>query len=174
MFKYFPKINYFVDNYNFLVGIDIAERVKINDYLKSVDAVGARDYEIKEGELPENISFTVYGRPSYAYMILLLNNIQNFYDEWPMDSKTFKNFITFKYGSVANARSQNMFYYVNGLICDEDTYQASTDPEKYIETSYDYENRLNDEKRKIKLLNPSIVKKAEVAIQEILNSTSGA
>jgi hypothetical protein len=45
-------------------------------------------------------------------------------------------------------------------------------PEKYKETIYEYETRLNDEKSRINILDPSLILKVETSIQEILNSVA--
>jgi hypothetical protein len=173
MFRFFPRIDYKIDNYDSLLGVDITERVKINDYLRNINAYNVRDYEIKEGELPENIAYNVYGNPSYAYIILMSNNIQNFYDEWPKDDYTLKKYITEKYGSITSANTTVAHYYLDiGIICDENTYNISSNTNKYIENVYEYEKRLNNEKRKIKLIESTLVRKIEVAIEEIMSSTS--
>lgn len=172
MFKYFPKNNYKIDDFNYLYGVDIVERVKINEYLRNLNAFSARDYEVGEGESPENVAFALYGNPAYAYILLLSNNILSLYDEWPLDKKTFENYIVSKYGSVAAANSEIAFYFIeDGIISNEDDYAVSTNTAKYTETNYEYEKRLNDEKRQIKIINPSLIKKIEVGIQEILNGS---
>lgn len=172
MFKYFPKNNYKIDDFNYLYGVDIVERVKINEYLRNLNAFSARNYEIGEGESPENVAFALYGNPAYAYILLLSNNILNVYDEWPRDKVSFEKYIISKYGSVASANAGTAFYFIEeGIISNEDDYALSTSETKYTETYYVYEKRLNDEKRKIKIINPSLIKQIEVGIQEILNGS---
>ena len=172
MFRYYNKVDYKIDEYHSLSAIDITTRTKINDYIFRAGGAGARDYLIQEGERPEGIANRLYGRPSYAYILLLSNNIHNLYDEWPKDSETFKKYIIEKYGSITAARSQVRFYYTgDGFITSQSTYESLIDGGKYNETDYEYESRLNEEKRSIKILQPNLVKRIEVAIQESLYST---
>ena len=93
MFRYYNKVDYKIDEHHSLSSIDITTRTKINDYIFRVGGAGARNYLIQEGERPEGIANRLYGRPSYAYILLLSNNIHNLYDEWPKDSETFKKYI---------------------------------------------------------------------------------
>jgi len=172
MFRYYTKTDYKIDNYHTLSGIDITKRIKINEYILAFGGINARNYTIKEGERPETISSKIYSRPDYAYAILLLNNIHNLYDEWPRDSVAFKNYIVEKYGSITAANSEVAFYYTgDGYVISQELYASISDNDKYTETHYQYEDRLNDEKREIKLMNPSLIRKMEIAIQEIMNST---
>lgn len=172
MFRYYNKVDYKIDQYHSLSAIDITTRTKINDYIFQAGGAGARDYLIAEGERPEGIANRLYGRPSYAYILLLSNNIHNLYDEWPKDSATFKKYIIEKYGSISNARNEIRFYYTGeGFIISQATYESLIDDKKYIKTTYEYESDLNEEKRRIKILQPNLVKRIEVAIQESLYST---
>jgi len=172
MFKNYKKLTYKVDDYHTLKAIDITQRFKINERISRFGALGARKYIIKEGERPENISYKIYGTPNYAYAILILNGIHNLYDEWPKDSSTFKKYLIKKYGSIEVTRSTNAYYYINGgIITSEENYNNSSDTDKYAESIYVYEERINNEKRSINILSSTLIKKLDITIKEILNST---
>ena len=63
------------------------------------------------------------------------------------------------------------YYDGDGNYVSQDSWNALTDPKKYVETIYEYELRLNDKKSQIKILDPSLILKVETTIQEILNSS---
>jgi hypothetical protein len=171
MFKNYKKLSYKVDDYHYLTGVDITQRVKINDRIRTFGATDARNYIILDGEKPEYVAYTFYGNPSYAYAILLLNGIHNMYDEWPRSGETLKKYIIEKYGSLSYAQTNIAYYYVNDIITSQQAYESSSETDKYSQSIYQYEEYLNNEKRNIKLLDPSLIKKLDVAIREILNST---
>jgi hypothetical protein len=54
-------------------------------------------YEIKEEETPEIISFKYYGTVDYYWTILVLNNIKSRYFDWPLTSQNFGSYIQEKY-----------------------------------------------------------------------------
>lgn len=70
-------------------------------------------YTIREGERADQIAQHYYDDPRYDWVIYLSNNITDPYYEWPMSESTLSGFIKEKYGSVANAAIQTMFYRVN-------------------------------------------------------------
>jgi hypothetical protein len=172
MFSYYPIIQYRTSEFDNLSVVDITVRTKINEYIRRIAGVGIRDYQIVNGDRPDVVSNKVYGKPQYAYIVLLVNEIHNIYDEWPRDSTAFRNYIIEKYQSL-NYALETIAYYYDGVgnYISQDTWQTLNDPNKYIETIYEYELRLNDEKAQIKILDPSLILKVETTIQEILNSS---
>lgn len=70
-------------------------------------------YTIAEGERPDTIAYNYYGDERYAWLVLITNSIVDPYYEWPLSTKEFSDFITNKYGSIANAQEQVAFYRTN-------------------------------------------------------------
>ena len=68
------------------------------------------NYAIVDGDRPEIISEKVYGDAEAHWIILYANNIFDPYYDWPMDSRTFDNYITDKYGSIAWAQTNYHHY----------------------------------------------------------------
>jgi hypothetical protein len=172
MLSYYPIIDYSTNKFDKLSVVDITVRTKINEYIRRIAGVGIRNYQIVNGDRPDVVSNKVYGKAQYAYIILLVNEIHNIYDEWPRDSTTFRNYIIEKHGTLNNALETIAYYYDgDGNYVSQDSWNALTDPKKYVETIYEYELRLNDKKSQIKILDPSLILKVETTIQEILNSS---
>jgi hypothetical protein len=61
------------------------------------------DYLIKESDRPEIIADKFYGDPEAHWMILLANNMVDPHYDWPLDSRSFQNYIINKYGSIEAA-----------------------------------------------------------------------
>jgi hypothetical protein len=171
MFAYYPKVKYDINSFDTVTAIDITIRTKINNYLQRQGIFGARTYTITNGELPEIVSYNLYGKTNYAYILLLVNGIHNMYDEWPRNSDTFKQYIKDRYGSITAATSTIAHYYTgDGFIVSEVFWNALSDSEKYTENFYELENRKNNEKATIKIVRSDLITKIEMAIQEIMNS----
>lgn len=158
LFTFFPKVNYKVNDYDYLRAIDITTTYKIKNFFKNYRGINYRPYVIKDGENPYNVSQTFYGTPDYDWIILLANDIYNIYDEWPKDSLTFEKYIIEKYGSISAASSTIKYYYdADGDIIDLTTYNSLTSSQKNSESILQYEQRLNDNKSIIRVINASLV-----------------
>lgn len=67
-------------------------------------------YAVLDGDRPEIIAEKVYGDAEAHWIILYANDIYDPYYDWPMDSRTFDNYITDKYGSIAWAQTNYHHY----------------------------------------------------------------
>lgn len=172
-FENFPTISYDLEkNGNFNNITNIFLRYKIIDVFKKQQAV-YYNYNIKDGERPDVIAFKYYGDASLDWIILLTNNIIDPQFDWPLSSKAFENYLVKKYGSITTAREQTHHYeqitqqqqvMFDGTIIPEEyfeidlnTYNTLSDSDKRIITSYEYEERINESKRSIKLLSEEYV-----------------
>ena len=59
-------------------------------------------YDIKDGDTPENIAHRYYGSVDRFWIILMSNNIIDPQWQWPLTSTQFADFIASKYASAAN------------------------------------------------------------------------
>ena len=81
-FRQFPKIDYDVRG----TGIpqkmtDITRRVRFRDYMKR-NFVVFDYYDVKSGETPEYIANEFYGDPELHWIVLMTNDIVDYYTEW--------------------------------------------------------------------------------------------
>ena len=56
------------------------------------------NYDVQDGEKPEDVAFKWYGDADLHWVILMTNNVTDRYYEWPMTQPQFQNFIEDKYG----------------------------------------------------------------------------
>ena len=68
-----------------------------DDLTNSVTAF--TQYEIRDNERPDQISKKFYGTPDNEWIILLINNITNLQNEWPLDNDSLYAYMLQKYGS---------------------------------------------------------------------------
>ena len=154
-FDNFPTIPYdaegngkFKDVKNLLRRVGIRAKVKANTMLYDT-------YDVKNGETPESIAFKLYGNAELHWVIMMINNITDRYHDWPMNGAQFLHYINEKY-SDPDAVHHYEIEQTSGdtsikidIGTDNTNYSSAT-----AITNFDYEQKLQDEKRKIRLLDP--------------------
>ena len=146
------------DNGNYKVLPDILRRVKQRNAVASGQFI-FDTYDVRNGEKPEDIAFKWFGDAQLHWVILMTNNITDRYYQWPMNDAQFAEFIADKYdnpdaihhyeipNSSGNTSSQGPNDYSHLVEVNSDTDNA-------VSVSFrEYEERLQDKYRSIKLLN---------------------
>ena len=131
-------------------------------------------YYVQEGQRPDILAQDLYQNSELDWVILTTNNITNIRDQWPLDHNDLHDYMLEKYGSEQNIAG--IHHYETKEILDEykrvvmraglevdvnftfkyQTYTNSivtVNPVAPI-TNYQYETKLNEEKRKIRTLKP--------------------
>lgn len=80
---------------------NLFRRIRFRDNLNAL-YVNSTRYTIQEGESPEIIANTQYGSSDWYWAILLLNNIIDVQNDWPVTSVDLDTSIEKKYGSTAD------------------------------------------------------------------------
>ena len=158
-FNKFPLMAYDVKgdkNYKLLP--NILKRVKLRSSLRA-GVFMFDNYDVKDGERPEDIAFKWFGDAKYHWIILMTNNVTDRYYQWPLSAPQFTEHLTDKYGAgnedavhhyektqdSGPTSSRNNSHLVE---CNSD------DGDPSIISNRDYEYRKQDEYRQIRLLNP--------------------
>jgi hypothetical protein len=138
---------------------DILRRVKLRSGIRSGMFL-FDNYDVKDGEKPEDIAFKWFGDAEYHWVILMTNNITDRYYEWPMTQPQFQEFIEDKYGL---ADIDAIHHYEITTQSGRTTGQGPNDYSYLVECNSDedgavsvsnrgYEQRLQDKYRSIRLL----------------------
>ena len=139
---------------------DLMTRVKVRE--KVIDEVSLYDtYDVTSGERPEDTSFKHFGTADYHWIILLTNDINDAFYDWPMSDQTFETFIRDKYSNP-----DGIHHYEVTTSSGKTTGDGPDDYSHKIELNSDasgaqsvsnreYEQRLQDKRRSINLLNPA-------------------
>ena len=154
-------------------------------------------YQIIGDERPDNVAEKFYDDPTLDWVILLANNITNIQTEWPMSENSFNNFLIDKYGSQVGISSTHHYECTGvkdtlgvviapeGLTIDKDftvTYYdklasagivTATNLAETI-TNYDYESKLQDEKRNIFVLKPEYISVIFNDLEDIMEYKKGS
>ncbi len=169
MYNFYPKTNFKISEYSSIRLVDITVSARLKKLIAEYEAISINPYAILDGERPDNVSKKLYDSPYYDYIILMVNNITNIYDEWPKNSEVFKEFLIEKYGSISYAMNNYAYFYddKNHIVSNEywDTLPGN---KKYRETFLQYEVRLNDQKSFIRVVDYPYIVKFESDLQELL------
>ena len=135
---------------------DIFRRVK----LKSTERVVGFDYyDVQDGEAPEIIADKYYGDVGLHWTILIANDIVDYYHQWPMSTQTFEQYVTEKYTNPAAIHHYEVTATSGDTTTVIDVGMNTTDYGSATAVSnYQYEQKLNDEKAKIRLIQPRFIK----------------
>jgi hypothetical protein len=151
---YFEDFPNFLYEYNIngkstaLLVTDITRNIRFRrDVLANVTVYD--EYDIIDGETPEIIAEKIYGNAEYHWVVMLANNKFDYTNDFPLRSPILENFIQQKYGDSAD----DIKYYIdaNGFIVD------STASGAVSISNRQYEEKLNESKRRIRLISPKLL-----------------
>ena len=146
---------------------NIFRRVKLRDDLQNSFTVFDR-YEIPEGARPDIVAEELYGNAEFDWIVLTVAGILNVRNQWPLNNRDLYNYCFDKYGESLNSNrffettevkdSNDRLILPKGKVVDSnftipkpDAPNATINPVVGI-NNYEYETRLNDEKRNINVL----------------------
>jgi len=160
-FRNFPKGLYDIkgNGVNKLV-TDLMTRVKLREKVKNEISL-YDSYDVPNGETPEITAFKHFGDAEFHWVILLTNGITDAYYDWPLDELSFQKYLTDKYDNPDATHHYEITQSSgaqSGNGPDDYSHKIevnSTEPGAQSVTNREYEERLQDKKRKIKLLDPA-------------------
>ena len=185
-FREFPNINYVSllpdrnKNEERILVKNIFKRAKLRTDIKFGITMFER-YQVEENMSPEAIANKIYQDPELDWVILLVNNITNVRDQWPLSNNDLYKYMVDKYGqtgltdvhhyeTVELKDSNERVMLKGGSIVDSDfkfRYSVRksngdlTDPNNInpvqVITNLAYEQRENDKKRQIRILKPAYI-----------------
>ncbi len=153
-------------------------------------------YQVQGDDRPDNIAYSLYDDASLDWVILLSNNIINIQTEWPMPQADLDRYLLEKYGSYEAQEeihhyetqkvknSSGVVVVEEGLTVESDfsvefydwmidsleTKQGITTPI----TNYEYEMKIEDDKRNIFALKPRYLNIIKDDLQEMMTYKKGS
>lgn len=171
-FTQFPKIQYDVRGDGILTTMtDITKRVRLKDYIKK-NIVAFDFYDVESGETPEYISNEVYGEPELHWLILLTNDIIDYYTDWPMTTPQFERYVKSKYDNVDEIHHYE-YTQESGdtkFTIELPNESATTIPVGALAiTNYQYEESIQDSKRRIRIVKPEYIVAIQKEFKNLMN-----
>ncbi len=183
-FRNFPNIQYAVSANK----AGIVTHINIKDYfnlLKVREDIFREEtlyspYTIHNGQRPEQISQVIYGDEQFYWIILQINEITDYYNQWPLSELELTEFVYEKYGGAPGAAKihhwQTMETYdqsnppnlvLPGQLEVPSNFKFSYPAESgsnttltslpYSVSNFDYERELNEKKSQINILDKKYI-----------------
>ena len=174
-FDRFPMMAYDVKgNEQYKLLPNILKRVKLRTGIRSGSFL-FDNYDVTDGERPEDIAFKLYGDAELHWVVLMTNNVTDRYYQWPLSAPQFAEHLTDKYGA---GNEDAVHHYEktqdSGPTSSRDNSHLvecnSDDGDPSIISNRDYEYRKQDEYRQIRLLDPQFL---DTFVEEFENLIRG-
>ena len=156
---------------------NIFRRAKLRDDLHNNFTVFDK-YEIDQSARPDNVAEDLYGSAQFDWVVLTVAGIINVRNEWPLNNRDLYTYSLDKYGDSLNSTrffettevkdSSSRLILPKGKIVDQSfTIPKPGEPTATLNpvvgvSNYEYETRLNEDKRTIYILR-------EEYLQQFLN-----
>jgi len=159
-FTFFPKLTYDLEgNNNEKLVTDLFNRLKVREKIKN-ELSFYSTYDVIDGDTPESLAYKLYDSAQFHWVILLINNVTDRFYGWPLTVEQFETYIADKYENP-----DGIHHYEITQLSGDTSSEGPSDYSHKIEvnsttsgatsvSNREYEQRLQDEKRQIKLLDP--------------------
>ena len=172
-------------SFDYVEAKNLFRRTKLRDDLENNFTVFNK-YQI-EGEMrPDNVAQELYDSDQFDWVVLIVAGITNVRNEWPLNNRDLYDYSLSKYGNSLNSNrffettevkdSSGRLILPKGKVGDSNftipkpgAPTATLNPVVGI-SNYEYETRLNDEKRNIYVLREEYVQQFLSDIREIIDS----
>ena len=153
-------------------------------------------YQIQGNDRPDNVAFQVYNDSTLDWLVLIANNIVNIQNEWPLSNLDFDELMLDKYGSydtlfngihhyeTIEVKDARDVVIVNAGLKVESDYSITFFDERADEmktvtptipvTNYQYEQKVNEDKRNIYLLQPRYVQVVRDDLEDLMTYREGS
>ena len=146
---------------------NLFKRTKVNDTIFG-DLTNFTKYKIIGNERPDQVAFKIYGDSNLDWLVMLTNNIVNYQNEWPLPNDAFYDYLLVKYGTEEKMFSahhyetqevkssdgvtivpQGLEVPSNYSVTFYDNGQMKTESLLNTVTNYEYEQKIQDDRRNI-------------------------
>jgi hypothetical protein len=128
------------------------------------------EYDIPDGERIEMIAEKLYGDAQLHWVIMLINERYDYLNDFPLDEDSLEKYVDLKYGEG----NRNAVHQIFGSPHYEDPDGNIVEEGGVLSipiTNYEYEFRLNESKRRIKILDPSLINQVVRELQDAFSET---
>ena len=153
-------------------------------------------YQIQGNDRPDNVAFQVYNDSTLDWLVLIANNIVNIQNEWPISNIDFDELMLERYGSydtlfngihhyeTIEVKDARDVVIVNAGLKVESDYSITFFDERADQmktvtptipvTNYQYEQKVNEDKRNIYLLQPRYVQVVRDDLEDLMTYREGS
>ena len=130
-------------------------------------------YDVKNSETPESLADKLYGDSQFHWIILLVNDITDRYHEWPMSEAQFSQYLKDKYSNPDAVHHYEISQESGDTDIKINIGTNNTDyPTATAITNYEHEQKLQDDRRKIRLLDPSFISQFVTEYKSLMSESN--
>ena len=171
---------------------NLFKRTKVNDTIFG-DLTNFTKYKIIGNERPDQVAYKIYGDSNLDWLVMLTNNILTYQDEWPLQDNAFYNYLLAKYGTeeklieVHHYETQEVKSSLGVTIVPKGLEVPSNYSVTFYDdgamkteslvdtiTNYEYEQKIQDDRRNIFLLRRQYLSLALETMEEVLVNEAGS
>ena len=169
----FPVIPYdSVGNYKFKDVTNLLRRVALRAKVKTSTLL-YDTYDVKNGETPESLADKLYGDSELHWIIMLINDITDRYHQWPMSEAQFSQYLKDKYSNPDAVHHYEIPQESGDTDVKINIGTSNADyPTATLITNYEHEQKLQDDKRKIRLLDPSFISQFVTEYKSLMSESN--
>ena len=169
----FPVIPYdSVGDYKFKDVTNLLRRVALRAKVKTSTLL-YDTYDVKNGETPESLADKLYGDSEYHWIIMLINDITDRYHEWPMSEAQFSQYLKDKYSNPDAVHHYEISQESGDTDIKINIGTSNADyPTATLITNYEHEQKLQDDRRKIRLLDPSFISQFVTEYKSLMSESN--
>ena len=169
----FPVIPYdSVGDYKFKDVTNLLRRVALRAKVKTSTLL-YDTYDVKNGETPESLADKLYGDSELHWIIMLINDITDRYHEWPMSEAQFSQYLKDKYSNPDAVHHYEISQESGDTDIKINIGTSNADyPTATLITNYEYEQKLQDNRRKIRLLDPSFISQFVTEYKSLMSESN--
>jgi hypothetical protein len=162
-FSSLPKIIYSFDGKSRVVLRDISTSVRFRKTILSNIELYEK-YAIGDGETPEIIAAKIYGSPEYHWVIMLCNDRFDYKNDFPLSVLQLDEYVNSRYinPDATHHYEKDGVLFVSSNPAD---YQGAT---IYPVSNREYEEKINESKRYIRLIPPFLLSAVISEFQQAL------
>ena len=169
----FPVIPYdSVGDYKFKDVTNLLRRVALRAKVKTSTLL-YDTYDVKNGETPESLADKLYGDSEYHWIIMLINDITDRYHEWPMSEAQFSQYLKDNYSNPDAVHHYEISQESGDTDIKINIGTSNADyPTATLITNYEHEQKLQDDRRKIRLLDPSFISQFVTEYKSLMSESN--
>ena len=169
----FPVIPYdSVGDYKFKDVTNLLRRVALRAKVKTSTLL-YDTYDVKNGETPESLADKLYGDSELHWIIMLINDITDRYHQWPMSEAQFSQYLKDKYSNPDAVHHYEISQESGDTDIKINIGTSNADyPTATLITNYEYEQKLQDNRRKIRLLDPSFISQFVTEYKSLMSESN--
>ena len=170
-FSNFPTIEVDVlDDGTKTTFLEVTRKVRFKDLVKKYN-VTFDYYDVQSGQTPEFLAKVFYNDEKLHWVLLLANDVMDYYHDWPLTNATFDRNLQELYDNPDAVHHYEVKQTSGDTtkVIEIPSDSANTIPEDaVIVTNYNYAERAEDNKRQIRVIKPEYIPQIKREIQQLL------